>query len=68
MDTVTVSSKYQIVIPKNIRKKLNIKAGQKFNVIPIGRHIELIPFVPVEKMKGFVKGINTDIPREKDRV
>jgi len=68
MDAVTISPKYQIVIPKAIRESLNLRPGQKVQAIQYGDRVELVPIVPVSKMRGFLAGIDTDVPREKDRV
>ncbi len=67
MSTVTISPKYQVVIPKEIRQKLKLSPGQKVQTIAYDDRIELIPVIPIKKMKGFLKGINTDVPRETDR-
>ncbi len=67
MSTVTISPKYQVVIPKEIREKLRLSPGQKVQTIAYDDRIELIPVVAIKKMKGFLKGINTDVPRETDR-
>jgi len=67
MSTVTISPKYQVVIPKEIRQKLRLSPGQKVQTIAYDDRIELIPVIPIKKMKGFLKGINTDVPRETDR-
>ena len=68
MSTVTISPKFQVVIPKEIRKKLKLTPGQKVQTIAYDDRIELIPVVPIRKMKGFLRGIDTDVPREPDRV
>ncbi len=68
MQTVTVSPKYQIVIPKKIRESLELKPGQKMRVIEYDRRIELIPDRPISELKGFLKGINIDFIREGDRI
>jgi len=68
MSAVTVSPKFQIVIPKEIRESMKIKSGQKIQMISYGDRIELIPIKPMKEMKGFLKGINTDVPRDGDRV
>ena len=68
MITVTVSPKYQIVIPKAIRNALNIRPGQKVQVIHYRNRIELILIKPMEESRGFLKGIETVIDREEDRV
>jgi AbrB family looped-hinge helix DNA binding protein len=68
METLTISPKFQIVIPKAIRKRLGLSAGQKVQAIVYGDRIELIPLQPARQMRGFLKGIDTTIPREADRV
>ena len=68
MTTVTISPKYQVVIPKEIRDKLNHEPGPKVQAIDYDNRIELIPLRPMNQMRGFLKGIRTDVPREKDRV
>ena len=65
---VTVSSKYQIVIPKLIREKLRLEPGQKVQAIVFDDRIELIPVRPIQQMRGFLKGIDATVPREPDRV
>lgn len=67
METVTISPKFQVVIPRSVRKSLSIKPGQKIQVILYEGHIELIPIVPIKKMRGYLKGIDTTIEREPDR-
>lgn len=68
MDTVTLSPKYQVVIPKRIREKMKIKKGQKFQVFYLEGRIELIPVQNIKDMRGFLKGIDTSVTREKDRI
>ena len=68
MQSVTVSPKYQVVIPKTIRKSLNLSPGQKMQVIEYAGRIELIPERDIKELRGFLKGINTEFKREKDRV
>ena len=68
MTTVTVSSKFQVVIPKEAREKLGIQIGQKFQIIPYENRLEFIPIVNLREMRGFLKGIDTTIIREEDRV
>ena len=68
METVTLSPKYQVVIPKRIRDRLKLRPGQKIQAILYENRIELVPVRPVRKLKGFLKGIDTDVPREGDRV
>jgi len=68
MEAVRVSPKFQIVIPRAVREALHIKPGQKVQVIQYGDRIELIPIRPTPEMRGFLKGIDTTIEREPDRV
>jgi AbrB family looped-hinge helix DNA binding protein len=68
MALVTISPKYQVVIPKEIREKLGLSAGQKVEAIVYEGRIELIPVRPIEKMRGFLRGIDTRIEREGDRM
>lgn len=66
MDSVTVSTKYQVVIPLKVRQSLNIKPGLKMQVIEYGNHIVMIPIRPIKEARGSLKGINTDPKREKE--
>jgi AbrB family looped-hinge helix DNA binding protein len=66
--TITISPKYQVVIPKEVRQKLGLTPGQKVQAIVFEDRIELIPVKPIKKMKGFLKGIDTKVPRESDRI
>ena len=68
MKAVTVSPKYQIVIPRNIRDSFHLKPGQKVHVIAHGDRIELIPERTLSEMRGFLKGMNTHFDREEDRL
>ncbi len=68
MVTVTVSSKYQVVIPVAIRKELDLHVGQKIQLIPYQNRIEFIPIQDIREMRGFLKSIDTDVPRDGDRV
>lgn len=68
MDTVTLSSKYQIVIPKRVRDRLKVKKGQKFHIFYFEGRIELVPSQNIKEMKGFLEGIDTNIDRDKDRI
>ena len=67
MTTVTVSPKFQVVIPRDVRKTLGISVGQKIQVIVLGDRIEFIPVKPAKALRGFVRGIDTTVKREKDR-
>lgn len=68
MKTVTVSPKYQVVIPREVRETLSIKPGEKMQVINYANRIELVPVKKIKAMRGFLKGIDTTVVREKDRV
>jgi len=68
MNTVTVSTKYQVVIPKDIRDNIGLKAGTSMEIINYGNRIELIPIQPMKNLKGIFKGINTKIERDNDRL
>ena len=68
MTAVTVSPKFQVVIPKEIRESMKIESGQKIQMITYGNRIELIPIKPMKKLKGFLKGIDTNVPRDSDRL
>jgi AbrB family looped-hinge helix DNA binding protein len=68
MNTVTISPKFQVVIPKEIREKLRLQPGQRVHAIAYGDRIELIPVRPVTQMRGFLAGIDTSVEREADRV
>jgi len=68
METVTVSAKYQVVIPRSIREALGIRPGQKVQAIRLGNRIELIPYRPLSDARGFLAGIDTSVVREPDRL
>ncbi|MEZ5276873.1 MAG: AbrB/MazE/SpoVT family DNA-binding domain-containing protein [Opitutaceae bacterium] len=68
MNTVTVSPKFQVVIPKSVRDALQLKSGEKMRVVTYRDRVEMIPVRPIEKMRGFLKGIDTVIERDADRV
>jgi len=68
MATVTVSPKFQVVIPKEVRESLSIKAGQKVQIMAYKDRIELIPLRPISELRGFIKGIDTSVARDEDRV
>lgn len=66
---VTLSPKYQLVVPKKLREKLNLKKGQKFNVIVKNGVIIYTPEIPLKEMKGILKDISIEEIREEgDRV
>ncbi len=68
METVTVSPKFQVVIPRKVRESLGIRPGQKVQVLLYENRIEFIPVRPMKQMRGFLKGIDTTVERDRDRV
>ena len=68
MATVTVSPKYQVVIPREVRESLGLKSGEKVQIFRYGDRIEFVPVRKLKRMRGFLKGIDTAVPREEDRV
>ena len=68
MKTVTVSSKYQVVIPAEARQRLNIRPGQRMMVIVYNNRIELVPIIPLQEARGLLGGMETTVEREEDRV
>jgi len=68
MHTVTVSPKFQVVIPKLILDALHLRPGQKMKIMEYDGRIELIPDRDISELKGFLKGINTEFVREDDRL
>lgn len=68
MQSVTLSPKYQVVIPRALRESLHLRPGQRMQVVEYEGRIEFIPERDIAEMRGFLKGINTDFEREDDRV
>ena len=68
MQTVTLSPKYQVVIPKAVRNVLNLRPGQKMQVIEYNGRIEFILERDISELRGFLKGINTEFEGEEDRI
>ncbi len=69
MDVTTVSAKYQVVIPRRVRQALNIRPGQKMQVLVLGNAIQFIPIKPIQAYRGSARGIDTGVERdEEDRV
>jgi len=64
----TISPKYQVVIPRELRENLHLKPGEKVEFLQYENRIEMIPVRDIKKMRGFLKGIDTTVVREKDRV
>ena len=68
MSVVTISPKFQVVIPRHIREQLELEPGQKVQALAFGNRIEFIPMRPASSMRGFLKGMNTRLDRDDDRV
>jgi AbrB family looped-hinge helix DNA binding protein len=66
MAAVTVSPKYQIVIPREIREPMGIRPGQKIQMMKVRGHVVLVPVRDIREMRGFLKGMNTDFEREEE--
>lgn len=66
MNTVTISPKYQVVIPRSIRERMGLQPGEKLQVISFDNRIELIRVRPMPEMKGFLKGLDSSFERERD--
>ena len=66
MEAVTLSPKYQVVIPKKIRDRLRLLPGVKLQVISFDDRIEMVPIRPMSEMKGFLKGLNPEFERDED--
>lgn len=64
MEPVTISSKYQVVIPQEVRKQFNLKPGQKLMFIPYNGTLRVVIVPPVKKARGMLKGMNTENIRE----
>jgi AbrB family looped-hinge helix DNA binding protein len=68
MDTVTLSPKFQVVIPQAIREALQLTPGEKFRVIRYGDRVELIPVKKMKDLRGFARGMDTTVHRDRDRL
>ena len=66
MDTVTVSPKYQVVIPLSVRERMKIRPGERLEVISLDDRIEMIPIRPMREMRGFLKGLDPSFQRDED--
>lgn len=64
MEAVTISSKYQVVIPQEVRKQFNLKPGQKLMFIPYNGTLRVVIVPPIKKARGMLKGMNTENIRE----
>lgn len=67
MNTVTISPKYQIVIPKELRESLHLLPGEKLHVFSYQNRLEFVPIKDIKKMRGFLQGMDTVIKRDPDR-
>jgi len=66
MSAVTLSPKYQVVIPRDVREKMKLRPGEKLQVISFDDRIELVPLRPMRSMRGFLKGLNPTFERERE--
>ncbi len=67
MEVVTISPKFQVVIPRTVRERLNLSPGQKVQALVYDGRVELIPLRPAKALRGFLKGIDTGVAREAER-
>lgn len=68
MQTVVISPKFQIVIPKEVREALHLQPGEKLHVFRYQNRLEFVLVKDIRKMRGFLKGLDTNIERDKDRL
>jgi len=68
METVTISPKFQIVIPQKIREAMGLRTGEKAHMLSFRNRIEVIPVRDVRALRGYLKGIETSFVRDGDRV
>lgn len=68
METVTLSPKFQVVIPLSVRKALKLAPGEKLRVFRYGERVEFVPLRPIQELRGFLRGLDTSIEREEDRL
>jgi len=66
MHTVTLSPKFQVVIPKRVRERMSLQAGGKIEVISFDDRIELVPVRPMRQMRGFLRGLDPSFERERE--
>jgi len=68
VNAVTISPKFQVVIPRAVREKLGLSAGQKVQMIVLDGRIEVIPIRPARKLRGLLRGIDATVQRDPDRL
>jgi len=68
METVTLSPEFQVLIPQAVRKALGLTGGEKLRMIPFAGRVEFIPVRPMKQMRGFLRGMDTTLVREPDRL
>lgn len=68
MDTIRISPKFQVVIPRHVREAMDLQPGTKLQVLQFGDRIELIPLRSAKSLRGSLKGLDTRVPRDDDRI
>jgi AbrB family looped-hinge helix DNA binding protein len=68
MQTITISPKFQVVIPQRVRESMGLRSGEKAHVISFRNRVEIIPLRDVKKLRGYLNGIDTSFERDADRV
>jgi AbrB family looped-hinge helix DNA binding protein len=68
METVTLSAKFQVVIPQAVREALRLTGGEKLRVISYADRVEFIPVRPMKQMRGYLRGMDTTLTRDPDRL
>ena len=68
MSTVTLSSNFEVLIPEDIRRALHLTPGEELHVLPYDGRVELIPVRSARSMRGFLRGMDTTIERDEDRL
>ena len=67
MTAVTVSPKFQVVIPQAVRESMGLEPGTKLQVMHFEDRIEMIPVRSSKSLRGSLRGIDTSVPRDRDR-
>lgn len=69
MSTATLSSKYQLSLPKALREAMQLKPGQQFELIPMGSVIQMVPKTSIKQLRGVARGANPEKYRDRtDRI